>query len=89
MLVKFSNKIKYSKYLTKKIFITNETEIDPTSPPKQYAIQGTEMDESLLLYMFGMIYTEAVAERFSVKKVFLEISQNSQENTCASHLQLY
>ena len=27
--------------------------------------------------------TEAVAPRCSVKKVFLEISQNSQENTCA------
>ena len=26
---------------------------------------------------------EAVAQRFSVKKVSLEISQNSQENTCA------
>ena len=25
-------------------------------------------------------YTEAVAQRFSMKKVFLEISQNSQEN---------
>ena len=29
-------------------------------------------------------YTEAVAQRFSMKKVFLEISQNSQENTCSS-----
>ena len=27
-------------------------------------------------------YTEAVFQRCSVKKVFLEISQNSQENTC-------
>ena len=27
--------------------------------------------------------TEAVAQRRSVKIVFLEISQNSQENTCA------
>ena len=26
--------------------------------------------------------TEAVVRRYSVKKVFLEISQNSQENTC-------
>ena len=29
-------------------------------------------------------YTESVAQRFSMKKVFLEISQNSQENTCSS-----
>ena len=28
-------------------------------------------------------FKETVAERCSVKKVFLEISQNSQENTCA------
>ena len=27
--------------------------------------------------------TETVAQRCSVKKVFLEISQNSQESTCA------
>ena len=43
--------------------------------------------------------TEAVVERCSVKKMFLEISQNSQENTCirgsffiklqASGLQIY
>ena len=29
------------------------------------------------------VITEAVAQRCSVEKVFLEISQNSQENTCA------
>ena len=28
-------------------------------------------------------FLEAVVRRCSVKKVFLEISQNSQENTCA------
>ena len=28
-------------------------------------------------------FTEAVAQRCSVKKVFLEVSQNSHENTCA------
>ena len=30
-----------------------------------------------------LVLLEAVAQRCSVKKVFLEISQNSQENTCA------
>ena len=30
-----------------------------------------------------MLESEAVAQRCSVKKVFLEITQNSQENTCA------
>ena len=30
-----------------------------------------------------VVATEAVVQRCSVKKVFLEISQNSQENTCA------
>ena len=32
---------------------------------------------------------ESVIQRCSVKKVFLEISQNSQQNICASGLQLY
>ena len=31
----------------------------------------------------GFEPAEAVAQRCSVKKVLLEISQNSQENTCA------
>ena len=30
-----------------------------------------------------MLLIEAVVQTCSVKKVFLEISQNSQENTCA------
>ena len=34
-------------------------------------------------YFRGFIVKEAVVQRCSVKKVFLEISQNSQENTCA------
>ena len=33
-------------------------------------------------YMEDVI-TEAVVQRCSVKKMFLEVSQNSQENTCA------
>ena len=33
-----------------------------------------------------MCHTEAVVRRCSVKKVFLEISQNSQENTCAREI---
>ena len=33
--------------------------------------------------IFLLVRQEAVAMRCSVKKVFLEISQNSQENTCA------
>ena len=34
-------------------------------------------------FSFYVIYLEAVVQRCSVKKVFLAISQNSQENTCA------
>ena len=32
---------------------------------------------------YFILKTKAVAQSCSVKKVFLEISQNSQENTCA------
>ena len=34
--------------------------------------------------LFCAEITEAAVPRYSVKKVFLEISQNSQENTCAT-----
>ena len=35
-----------------------------------------------LHYLYSGKHPEAVAPSCSVKKVFLEISQNSQENTC-------
>ena len=35
------------------------------------------------LWASSLVVTEAVVQRCSVKKLFLEISQNSQENTCA------
>ena len=38
---------------------------------------------ALLFLATTAIISETVAQRCSVKKVFLEISQNSQENTCA------
>ena len=36
-----------------------------------------------LMWQMQSHLTEAVSRRCSIKKVFLEISQNSQENTCA------
>ena len=51
--------------------------------------ESTQLNDKLGLTKFtkkNTIYTlvpEAVFSRCSVKKVFLEISQNSQENTCA------
>ena len=48
--------------------------------------------EAIFLMFFLIIYTglaEAVVWRYSVGNLFLEISQTSQEHTCASGLQLY
>ena len=36
-----------------------------------------------LFYLKDFIRTEAVSQKCAVEKVFLEILQNSQENTCA------
>ena len=36
-----------------------------------------------LKVLHTFLYPEALVQRRSVKKAFLEISQNSQENTCA------
>ena len=47
-------------------------------------IFGGSFDLHLLPYIFFLTRSqEAVAQTRSVKKMFLEISQNSQENTCA------
>ena len=53
--------------------------------------KNTHFEEHLRTVAFAQIvsttrtlnHTEAVVQRCSVKKVFLEFSQNSQENTCA------
>ena len=37
----------------------------------------------LSLEKHGLLFSKAVVQRCSVKKVFLKISQNSQENNCA------
>ena len=37
-----------------------------------------------IIYLSQMEPTKAVVSRYSVEKLFLEISQNSQENTTAS-----
>ena len=39
--------------------------------------------KAFFLIKFESLKSGAVARRCSVKKVFLKISQNSQENTCA------
>ena len=47
--------------------------------------RAAEIVKRSTLYTFSVSFhaTEAVVQRCSVKKVFLEISQNWQENTCA------
>ena len=40
------------------------------------------MTMRIIMKIMNSTSSEAVAQRCSVKKVFLEISQNSQENTC-------
>ena len=48
-------------------------------------------DQKRLKFLWSKfsICTEAVVQRCSVKKVFLEISQNSQKKNCVLGLQLY
>ena len=48
-----------------------------------HALQSKKCEDKGYQYQSVQRFTEAVAQRCSVKKVFLEISQNSEENTCA------
>ena len=41
------------------------------------------LDSVMLIKKMNLLQPEAVAQRCSVKMVFLEILQSSQENTCA------
>ena len=51
---------------------------------KTVTFNGKKILEFYLMSLYIVLYvlTESVAQRFSVKKGFLKISQNSQENTC-------
>ena len=48
-----------------------------------WSIFFTEQFRTTASISYNQQLLEAVARRCSVKKVFLEMSQNSQENTCA------
>ena len=52
---------------------------------KTVTFNGKKILEFYLMSLYIVLYvlTESVAQRFSVKKGFLKISQNSQENTYA------
>ena len=51
--------------------------------PKQFAvIESPAWSKITKRLSLNVKQTEAVVQRCSVEKVFLEISQNSQENTC-------
>ena len=48
-----------------------------------YMFWWFDAEVNLKFYTAKYLVSEAVVRSCSVKKVFLEISQNSQENTCA------
>ena len=58
------------------ILLMSENKLEESFPMKRFKINGFDTP-------FGLD-PEAVARRCSIKKVFLEISQNSQENICAT-----
>ena len=58
--------------------------IEPRAEPVKVCLIFEKFFPGKVLYSSVLKQrTEAVAQRCSLKKVFLEISQNSQENTCA------
>ena len=54
----------------------------PSSFIFKYRVKNSLSTIFDFLQFYGHIFTKAVAQRCSVKKVFLKISQNSPENTC-------
>ena len=54
------------------------------TPIPVLASKNTQKNQIIEQYFFTKIFpiSEAAVQRCSVKKVFLENSQNSQENTC-------
>ena len=61
------------------LYEKNQASYDGTGRPRNIKIQCKCFDVTFQKKMF----TEAVVQRCYVKNMFLKISQNSQENTCA------
>ena len=55
--------------------------LSSTSGGGFYIIRNDQKDWQVLSE-FLPLFTEAVAQRISIKKVFLDVSQNSQKSTC-------
>ena len=62
-----------------------ETEVNQVQEVTETVAVTSQYEEGLMAFYFQCFvkFEKAVARRCSVKKLFLGISQNSQENTCA------
>ena len=65
---------------TKKTKIVAE-DINETSSTPSSSSSSCSSSSSSVCFRYLLTFSEAVVRRCSVKKVFLKISQNSQENT--------
>ena len=76
--------LKYHK-ACRYIFVlkSNLEKPEPHNQDNIETIMNDRNDIGKEVLLVRQVYSEAVVQRCSVKKVFLEISQNSQENTCA------
>ena len=66
---------------TKKTKIVAEDINETSSTPSSSSSSSCSSSSSSVCFRYLLTFSEAVVRRCSVKKVFLKISQNSQENT--------
>ena len=89
MLVFISTRSSHQRCSTKKLFlkffaiVTRSTCAGVFSCEYCEIFRNTCLEEHLWTAASRVFLLEAVVQRCSVKKVFLKISQDSQENTCA------
>ena len=72
--MKFLKDIVWSNFFVRALFLSNF--LKSLVQKKNFGLI------SQVVFELEYLFKEAVVQRCSVKKVFLEISQNSQENTC-------
>ena len=75
------NKLKIGTVKSKPFFKFFTGPFQISGGPKWFLVGFVPVPHFWIFSEFGV--KEAVAQRWSVKKVFFEISQNSQENTCS------
>ena len=79
MLESLFNRVAARNFICERLILFVSSQNTITNSSGEFGLDETSTECKVSIFLKRK---EAVARRYSVKKLFLEIPQNSQENTC-------